>query len=88
MGSVLNPQLFLLEDLFEIEEEAPLPAKVSVWMQDKDIVRASTNVTLLKKINPGIYTVEFDKNVGLFCRALDVKSDELFLFSDSITQKL
>ena len=57
-------------------------------MQDKDIVKASTNVTILKKINPGIYTVEFDKNIGLFCRSLDVKSDELFLFSDSITQKL
>lgn len=88
MGSVLNPQLFLLEDLFEIEEEKPLPPKVSIWMQDRDMVRASTNVTLLKKINPGIYTVEFDKNLGLFCRPLDVKSDELFLFSDSITQKL
>ena len=88
MGSVLNPQLFLLEDLFEIEEEKPLPPKVSIWMQERDMVRASTNVTLLKKINPGIYTVEFDKNLGLFCRPLDVKSDELFLFSDSITQKL
>lgn len=89
MASILNPQLFLLEDLFE-EAEAPEtpPAKVSVWMQDKDIVKASTNVTILKSINPGIYTVEFDKNIGLFCRSLDVKSDELFLFSDSITQKL
>ena len=89
MAPVLNPQLFLLEDLFEEAEtsETP-PAKVSVWMQDKDIVKASTNVTILKKINPGIYTVEFDKNIGLFCRSLDVKSDELFLFSDSITQKL
>lgn len=89
MAPVLNPQLFLLEDLFEEAEasETP-PAKVSVWIQDKDIVKASTNVTILKKINPGIYTVEFDKNIGLFCRSLDVKSDELFLFSDSITQKL
>ena len=89
MAPVLTPQLLLFEELFEEEKKAEKSVnKVSVWMKDKDLVRASTDVTLLKTIEPGIYTVDFDKNFGLFCKKLNVKSDELFLFSDSITQKL
>lgn len=88
MGSVLNPQLFLLEDLFAEETTKVEQPKVSIWMKDKDIFKASTDVTLVKAIEPGIYTAGFDKNIGYFCKKLHTSSDELFIFSDSITQKL
>jgi len=32
--------------------------------------------------------VDFSRDQGLFCKKVDIKSDELFLFSDSITSNL
>lgn len=91
MAPVLNqnPQVFILEDFFDnfSEEEVP-DVKVSLWVKDKDIIRASTDITLMKKIDPGIYSVDFSKDYGYYCKKINIKSDELFIFSDSITQKL
>lgn len=92
MASILNPQIFMLDDLIDsakekIEEEIR-DTTVSVWIKDKDLIRASKDITLIKEIAPGIYTVDFDQNIGYFCKKIDVKSDELFLFTDSITNNL
>lgn len=92
MASILNPQIFMLDDLIDsakekIEEEIR-DTTVSVWIKDKDLIRASRDITLIKEIAPGIYTVDFDQNIGYFCKKIDVKSDELFLFTDSITNNL
>lgn len=91
MAPVLNPQIIMLDEIMESLDDAKevLPdSKVSVWIKDKDLIRASTDITLMKEINPGIYTVDYNKNIGFFCSKINVKSDELFLFSDSITNKL
>lgn len=83
-----NPQVFILEDFLE-DASTQTPSKtVSVWVKDKDVIRASTDITIVKTIEPGIYSVDFSKDYGYYCKKMDIKSDELFVFSDSITQEL
>lgn len=93
MAPVLNEQqFFILENPmnFSLPEQEKDESKqtVSVWVKDKDVIRASTDISLLQKIEPGVYAVDFSRDMGLFCKKIDIKSDELFIFSDSITQEL
>jgi SpoVK/Ycf46/Vps4 family AAA+-type ATPase len=83
-----SPLLFSLGSLFDTEEETDRQENVSMWVQDKDIIRASTDLTILKKLESGVYCVNFDRENGLYCIAMKPVSDELFIFSDSITSKL
>jgi len=76
-----------IQDLeMEIEEE--YSHHVSIWIKEKDIVRASTNVTMSNKLEPGVYIAEYNRDVGYFCQKLEYESDNLFMFSDSITDEL
>lgn len=93
MASFLDQleQVFVLEAPLEDsknETSNTLPKTMSVWVKDKDIIRASTDISLMDKIEPGIYTVDFSREQGLFCKKINVKSDELFIFSDSVTETL
>jgi len=62
--------------------------KLSLWVREKDIIRASGDITVLSKLEPGVYTVEFNRELGLYCQILRSSSDELFIFSDSVTESL
>jgi len=62
--------------------------KLSLWVREKDIIRASGDIVVLDKLEPGVYTIEFDRELGLYCQIMRPNSDELFLFSDSITGNL
>lgn len=90
MASILNnsqgPIIVLSDD--PIDDEKYKEEKISVWLKDKDIIKPSTNISLLQKIEPGIYTVDFSRDHGIYCKKMDIKSDELFVFSDSISEKL
>lgn len=81
-------QNFLLVEEDNFSDEMYSEEKISVWVKDKDIIQASTDITLLKKMEPGVYTVEYSRDIGLFCKKINTKSDELFMFSDSITTNL
>ena len=90
MASILNNsqgQIIVLSD-DPIDDDERKEEKISVWLKDKDIIKPSTNISLLQKIEPGIYTVDFSREHGIYCKKMDVKSDELFVFSDSISEKL
>ena len=90
MASILNNsqgQIIVLSD-DPIDDDERKEEKISVWLKDKDIIKPSTNISLLQKIEPGIYTVDFSRDHGIYCKKMDVKSDELFVFSDSISEKL
>lgn len=90
MASILNNsqgQIIVLSD-DPIDDDERKEEKISVWLKDKDIIKPSTNISLLQKIEPGIYTVDFSREHGIYCKKMDVKSDELFIFSDSISEKL
>lgn len=71
------------EDFLEEYEE-----KMSLWIKERDIFRASTNLTVLNTLEPGIYTVYYDRETGMYCKKSEPLSDELFTFSDSITTQL
>ena len=86
-----NQQIFILENPMELpsnESDDDVTPTMSVWVKDKDIIRASTDISLMQRIEPGVYTVDYSRDQGLFCKKIDIKSDELFVFSDSITTEL
>lgn len=62
--------------------------KLSLWVKEKDIIRASGDIVVLSKLEPAVYTIEFNRELGLYCQILRTNSDELFMFSDSITENL
>ena len=91
MAPLLDQQFFILENMpisSSEDEEVKEPKTMSVWVKDKDIIKASTNISLMSAIEPGVYVVDFSRDIGLFCKKIDIKSDELFVFSDSITTDL
>lgn len=71
---------------FKEEENDQQP--ISIWIKEKDIIRPSPNLSILQKLDPGIYTVDVSRELGFFCKKIEPVSDELFVFSDSIIQSL
>lgn len=61
---------------------------VSMWIKDKEQFLPSTDVTIYDKLPPGLYQVRFNNSSGLYCKSIDLKVDELYEFSDSITSSL
>lgn len=95
MDAILEDHIFILEDLIQSEMiESTREAmqnhehKVSLWVKENDIIRPSTNITILQTLEPGVYTVDFNRDYGYYCRKLESTSDKLFVFSDSITEDL
>lgn len=89
MGSFLEDNIFILEEMIDLQPEYENHnAIMSLWVKEKDLIRPSTDITLLKKLEPGIYTAEYNRDIGYFCKQLKSSSDELFIFSDTIVQDL
>ncbi|MGV8961931.1 MAG: AAA family ATPase [Candidatus Saccharimonadaceae bacterium] len=68
--------------------ESELQEDVSLWIKEKDVFRPSTSIKITPRLDPGVYSIEFDREYGYSCKRLMEVSDELFVFSDSITKKL
>ena len=54
MASILNNsqgQIIVLSD-DPIDDDERKEEKISVWLKDKDIIKPSTNISLLQKIKP------------------------------------
>lgn len=87
-----NDQVIIISDFIEEEPYSPQHQdpnnKASIWIHNAGITRPSTDVTILKKLEPGVYTADYDRDNGYFCRKLKFDSDELFVFSNSITESL
>jgi hypothetical protein len=62
--------------------------KLTIWVKEKNIIRASGDISTLKKLDPGVYTIDFSRELGLYSQTLKSTSDELFMFSDSVTENL
>ena len=75
-------------DSFSNETEEVEEQPVSIWIKEKDVIRPSPNLSILQKLDPGVYTVDISREIGFFCKKIEPISDELFLFSDSIIQSL
>ena len=92
MDTILEDEVpfFLYNAIFDDSDEVENKSekKLSLWIKDKDTIRATTDISLTTKIDPGVYTADFSKDYGYYCKKLNSESDELFVFSDSITQKL
>ena len=75
-------------DSFSNETEEIEEQPISIWIKEKDIIRPSPNLSILQKLDPGVYTVDISREIGFFCKKIEPISDELFVFSDSIIQSL
>ena len=48
----------------------------SLWIKENDIYRPSTNLKILTELEPGVYTVDYDRDLGYFCKKLPQKKNE------------
>ena len=84
MDSILERVLLI----GEIDTQDDIEEKISLWVTDKDRIIPSTNIVLSTKLEPGVYEVDFSKDQGYFCKKINPVTDELFVFSNSLTQNL
>lgn len=84
----MNEQTIIFGGFSEQPEPRRYDPEVSNWVKSDNIVKPSTNITVLSKLEPGIYTADYDQEIGYYCRKLNSPSDELFVFSDSIVKDL
>lgn len=85
----LQQYFIFAEDVEEIKTpKSNSNAKISHWIKDGDLYRGSTDVSLVKQLDPGIYSIDYTKELGMFCSKIKSKSDELFIFTNSISNKL
>lgn len=82
MDALLNKSLLSLsfddEDDDFVDDE-----KISMWVNEKGFIRPSTDVTISKKLKPGIYKVGYSRDLGSYCTLVDIKGDDLYKFSES-----
>jgi hypothetical protein len=79
----------ILENFIFIEQDAPIKQPdinkpISLWIFDQGIIRSSSNIVVGQKLDPGMYSVDINRDYGIFCKKIDACSDELFVFSNSI----
>jgi len=84
MDSILSNEVFFTFD----DDDSEDIEKVSLWVVDGEQIRPSTNLGVTNKLNPGIYKVGVSRDYGIYCKKVDISSDELFYFSDSIIPSL
>jgi SpoVK/Ycf46/Vps4 family AAA+-type ATPase len=77
----------MLSDFVESEPDLS-EDKVSMWVKDKDYYIPSTDISVTRELPPGIYQVDYSNDRGYFCKPIKIETDELFIFTDSITTNL
>lgn len=70
------------------EEDDSGYENVSMWVKDKNNYIPSTDISISRQLPPGLYQVDYSNDKGLFCKSIDLQVDELYTFSDSITEDL
>lgn len=66
-----------------IEEEPEKIESSSLWIKSGNVIKPSENIIIFRELNPGLYSVDYDRNLGFYCQEQNFISDELYLFSDS-----
>ena len=69
--------------VYEIEAEEEKECKSVIWIKEDDLFRPSKKVSLYNKLDPGLYTAGFNRDIGYFCKKVDTHSDELINFKES-----
>lgn len=89
MATILDIEDFIETFGFEEVEDNNLEEKkVSLWVKNKDIYTPSSDIQIMPVLPPGMYTVDYDSNQGHFCKPVNLETDELYVFTESIAQVL
>jgi predicted AAA+ superfamily ATPase len=88
LGNTLTlHDIVLLQDESNEYDEL-LEENVSLWVKNKDVIIPSMEITILKKLEPGFYKVDYNRDEGLYAKKLVISSDALFKFTESVSQPL
>jgi len=85
MDTVLDSPFIVVGAEYDLED--PIE-KASQWIKEGGILRPSGNLSTQNKLKPGIYKVEANREYGIYCKKIEIKSDQLFTFSNSIINDL
>lgn len=87
---VLSPEMMqaAMEEERPTEEEEPHEHVATLWVRTKNKFQPSSTIAVTKELDPGVYVTGYDREEGYYCQKLDTSSDQLFVFSDSVTVKL
>lgn len=89
MATILNVEDFIETFGFEeVEEDDLKDKKVSLWVKSKDVYTPSSDTQIMPSLPPGMYTVDYDSNAGHFCKPVNLETDELYVFTESIAEVL
>lgn len=61
---------------------------LSTWIKDKDLFIPSTDISTVSKLPPGVYKISNTNDRGLHCKQLEVETDDLYVFTDSVIEDL
>ena len=87
MATILNIEDFIeFEDDYENDHE--VPNKVSLWTKSDGKYTASKDVEICDTLPPGMYSLDYHPNIGYQCTPQKAQTDELFLFSDSVADRI
>jgi len=70
------------------EDDYYIIEKSSMWLIDVDLIRPSTTLNIQKKLNPGVYVVDHERTIGVFCKKVEVNTDELYELEPTIVTGL
>lgn len=89
MATILDIEDFIESFGFEeVEENGLENKKVSLWVKNKDVYTPSSDIQIMPLLPPGMYTVDYDSNTGHFCKPVNLETDELYVFTESIAEVL
>jgi hypothetical protein len=78
-----------IDDDYEEDDGIEISSiKVSSWIRQGTTFRPTIDLELQKKVDPGLYCVEFSRDWGYYCKKLDIISDDLFIPKDSMVQPI
>jgi len=80
IANAFEPEIRAIEEYSESD--------ISLWVKDGEFFKPSTNLSILNKLEPAIYSVGFNKTDGYFCQKTSITSDELFKFRGSIVNDI
>lgn len=89
MDTVLNSNRILFFDGYDVIEEYEKEEKdTMMWIKEDDLFRPTNKIELKNTLEPGLYSIGYSRDLGYYCTKMEIKSDELFIFSNTIIDSL
>lgn len=89
MATILDDEeAWFFVDMEDDEEPEEKIVKVNTWIRDRDTFRPSVALQIQNKLDPGVYCVEYNRDLGYYSKKITLISDALYVFKDNIIKPL